>query len=125
MFLKHNALGIIWALFILVLCGIPGDQFKDAKHEHLDKVIHIILFGVLFLLLVVGFIKQRAYGFLRSSVIPKVSVICVVYGIMIELAQWLIFTGRSLEVSDVLANAVGVGFGLGIFYLVYGRASYT
>lgn len=124
MFLKHNILGLGWVLLILILCGLPGDQFKDAKHEHLDKVIHVILFGILFLLLAVGFLKQRAFGFLRSWAIPKAAIICVVYGVLIELAQWLVFSGRSLEFYDIVANIVGVSIGICGFFLIYGTENY-
>tara|TARA_B110000046_G_C12742185_1_gene293095 strand:+ start:237 stop:614 length:378 start_codon:yes stop_codon:yes gene_type:complete len=124
-FLRHNALGIAWAFFVLLLCALPGGQFQEARHEHLDKIIHIILFGLLFVLLTVGFIKQQNFAFLRSNVKFKVWIGCVCYGVLIELMQGTIFIDRSIEVSDMLANMVGATIGLGAFLTIYGRESYS
>jgi len=125
MFLRHNALGIAWALFIFVLCALPGSQFKEAKHEHLDKVIHVTLFSVLFVLLAVGFIKQKLFPYLRRHVKLKVWLGCLVYGVIIELLQGSLFIERSVEITDIFANAIGASVGLGAFLLIYGRGSYS
>jgi len=125
MFLRHNALGISWAILILILCGIPGDQFRGENKANLDVVIHAVLFAVLFLLLTIGFIKQRRFLALHSLTKLKVLILCTVYGGLIELMQGFLFVGRSVEFSDVLANAVGAGAGLVVFMLIYGNESYT
>ena len=125
MFLRHNALGIIWALFILVICALPGSQFQEAKHEYLDKIIHLVLFGFLFILLTTGFIKQQSFPFLRSGVKLKVWVGCALYGALIELLQGTVFIERSIEFGDILANMIGATVGLGAFLSIYGRGSYS
>ncbi|MEZ4721997.1 MAG: VanZ family protein [Flavobacteriales bacterium] len=112
MFWKHNALGVSWALLILVLCGLPGDQFQSSQQPNVDKVIHIILFGVLYVLVVVGFIKQRAYPYLRKKTLTKVFIATVVYGVLIEVLQATVFVGRSIEIFDMAFNVVGAFAGL-------------
>lgn len=125
MFLRHNALGLLWALFIFILCALPGGQFEGARHPHLDKVIHVILFAVLFVLTTVGFIKQKRLPILRSDTKLKVWVGCVVYGIAIEFMQGFVFVDRSIELVDMISNAIGATIGLGVFLLIYGNESYT
>lgn len=125
MFLKHNYLGIGWAIMILVLCGMPGDQFQNSSHTNADKVIHALLFAVLFFLLTVGFIKQRQFSYLRSKTIPKVLVFSMLYGLVIELLQGFVFVNRSVELYDIIFNAIGCFLGYGLFLAIYGRESYV
>lgn len=125
MFLRHNALGLGWAIFILVLSGIPGNQFGQSQHEHLDKVVHILLYAVLYLLLLVGFIKQQHFHWLRVWPKLKTALIAIGYGVIIEYLQGLIFIDRSIELYDMIANSIGVGIGLGLFYLIYGKETYA
>ena len=118
-------MGIGWALFMLVLCGLPGDQFEKSQHVHADKVIHTFLFAVLFLLLSTGFIKQTAVTWLRTYPLQKVFALSTAYGIFIEVLQGLFFESRSIEGLDIIANLVGSFIGVIIFFLVYGRQDYT
>lgn len=126
MFWKHNIIGVGWALFILVLCGLPGDQFNNSSNiTNADKVIHVFLFAVLFFQLSVGFIKQRKYPSLRRRTLRKVMIISLVYGLIIEILQGTVFIHRSVEFYDVLFNAVGCLTGYGLFLAIYGRESYV
>lgn len=121
MFWRHNFLGIAWAVFILVLSAIPGDQFEKSKYEYVDKVIHGILFTVLYYQLSVGFIKQRVFRSLRERTLLKVFVICTVYGIAIEVLQGTVFLNRSIEFGDIMFNLAGCVTGLVVFLAIYGR----
>lgn len=126
MFWKHNILGISWALFILVLCGLPGEQFnRSSSFNNADKVVHVFLFAILFFQLSVGFIKQRKYQSLRRHTLRKVLVISFGYGLIIELLQGTVFIHRSIELSDMLFNAIGCFSGFGLFLAIYGRESYV
>lgn len=125
MFWKHNTLGIAWAVFILILCGLPGDQFEKSKLEHADKVVHIVLFAVLFMLLSVGFIKQRTFRYLRERTLVKVFIATMVYGIIIEFLQGTLFVNRYIELSDMLFNGLGSLIGAGLFLSIYGTRSYA
>jgi VanZ family protein len=124
MFWKFNYLGVSWAVFILVLSGLPGDQFEQSKLENADKVIHVFLYGVLVFLLAVGFLKQSSFRQLKEQTLRKVALMAVVYGILVEGLQATVFVGRSIEVSDMLFNGVGVIIGLGVFGSIYGIRAY-
>ena len=66
---------------------------------------------MLFLLLLVGMIKQKAFEWIRDKVKLKVFLIVLLYGIILELLQGYVFQGRSIEPLDIAANLVGIGFG--------------
>lgn len=121
MFWRHNLLGIAWAVFILVLCGLPGDQFEKSKYENADKVIHGLLFAVLYYLLCVGFIKQRTFRYLRERTLLKVFAISTVYGVLIEILQGTLFVNRAIEFGDILFNLLGCFIGFVVFASIYGK----
>ena len=124
MFWKYNYQGISWAIFILILLGLPGDKFERSKLEYADLAIHAFLFGVLAFLLAVGFLKQSSYKKLRVMTLRKVLILCVVYGIIVEILQATIFIHRTIELSDMVLNAVGALIGLSVFGAIYGIKSY-
>ncbi len=125
MFLRHNLLGILWAIFILILCGLPGEQFQKSHITNADKVIHTFLFAVLFFLLSVGFIKQRTFPYLRINTLSKVLIISMLYGLVIEVLQGAVFIGRSIDLYDAIFNGIGCLVGYGLFLAIYGRESYV
>jgi len=124
MFFKFNYLGLTWAVMILVLCGLPGDQFDSSKVQNADLAIHALLFGVLSFLLTEGFLKQSSYRVLRFQTMRKVFVITVLYGVLIELLQGSVFIGRSVESMDMVFNAIGSFTGMTVFGAVYGVKGY-
>ncbi|MDP4663643.1 MAG: VanZ family protein [Salibacteraceae bacterium] len=125
MFLRHNFLGISWAIFILILCGLPGEQFQKSYITNADKVIHTFLFAVLFFLLSVGFIKQRTFPYLRIKTLSKVLIISMLYGLVTEVLQGAVFIGRSIDLFDAIFNGFGCLVGYGLFLAIYGRESYV
>ncbi|GAB5538106.1 MAG: hypothetical protein Salg2KO_02090 [Salibacteraceae bacterium] len=125
MFLRHNVLGLCWAVFIFILSALPGSQFENQTYPSVDKVIHIILYGVLFLLLTTGFIKQRLYPWLREHTKLKVFIGVMLYGILLEILQGLFFDGRNIEIVDMLANAFGAATGWLLFLAIYGNKKYS
>ena len=45
---------ILWALFILIICGIPGNHIPKLKYGFelfADKVVHVFIFGTLAILM--------------------------------------------------------------------------
>ncbi|NQV53421.1 MAG: VanZ family protein [Flavobacteriales bacterium] len=124
MFLKYNYLGVAWAVMILVLCGLPGDQYDGSKVQNADLAIHALLFGVLSFLLTEGFLKQSSYRKLRFQTMRKVFVLTVLYGVVIELLQGTVFIDRSIETMDIVFNTIGSLTGLTVFGAVYGVKGY-
>lgn len=84
-----------------------------------DKVAHFVVFGVLTLMMIVGFSKQYRYLYLRYRAVPLSLGICLAYGLLIEGTQALVIPDRSLEYGDMLADCLGCAAGYGIFLGIY------
>ena len=85
----------------------------------LDKLVHLFIFGVLVFLILFGFREQyfaskKRYWFGIVSV-----VITSLYGMITEILQLYVFTGRSGNRFDFYADATGALIGWLVFYVVY------
>lgn len=121
MFLKHNRYGLLWALLILILCGIPG---KDLPHSdfldllNFDKFVHASIFFVLVLLLMRGFKKQTAFPLLQKHAGIFAVTFSVIYGGMMEVMQGALFKDRSPDINDFIANSFGCIAGWLLFNII-------
>lgn len=123
MFLRYNLLGILWAVFILIICILPpSDLPVDLPFEHFDKVVHFSLFTLLALLLIVGFKKQYEYRQLKKHSVTYTFFISMAYGFVIEMLQQFIFTTRYFDAMDIISNFSGTIFGILIFFIIYGKS---
>ncbi|HUW06603.1 MAG TPA: VanZ family protein [Williamwhitmania sp.] len=109
--IKYFWKSIVWGLFILIICGIPGDElskFKIVTLPYLDKVVHLTLYYIFTIFLYSAFIHRNEE--LRKNAKPFLygSLIALSYGIAIELLQLYVFSHRSFELLDIAANALGV-----------------
>ena len=120
MFFNKLIPSLIWALFILLLCALPGSVIPELTFLDWlkpDKLVHLFLFGVLSFLLIKGLAEQTAQKFFYSN--PKVLSILIsaLYGVFIELLQEFIFTSRHGDVYDAIADAIGALIGLWVYDL--------
>lgn len=83
-----------------------------------DKFAHTFFFAILTLLMIIGFSKQYAYRNLRERPIILSILVTIFYGLTIETVQTFI-PGRSIEITDVFANAFGTGIGVIMFFIIY------
>jgi VanZ family protein len=100
---------LIWALFIFVLCAIPGNKIPEITFWHWlrwDKLVHLFLFGALslFLLGANSEIKKRPLWFKEYCLWI---VLAIIYGGVIEIMQATLFLQRSGDWRDAMANAIG------------------
>ena len=115
MFFKHTKWAMLWALFILILCGMPGKDIPHISFLELlsfDKFVHAGIFFVQFLLLTRGLVLQSDIKLLNVN--PKlVSLLfCIIYGGTLEIMQQTLFEDRSASLFDFIANSFGslIGF---------------
>lgn len=86
---------------LLVLCFLPGDATPEAPMVNFDKAVHAIAFAA------VTFAWRRAgLGLLPALLLG------VTLAIVTEGGQALLANGRSGELLDLAADAVGVVLGL-------------
>jgi VanZ family protein len=118
MFLRYNLLAFSWALFILIVCAIPGNHIPQLRFIDWlkpDKIVHLILFGVLSFLLIRAFQQQTSFPFLYKHARLYAILFSSIYGVVIELLQQYFFIKRSGEIFDAVADAVGALLGMLFF----------
>ena len=104
----------LWrTLFFLALIGsytlsvLPGQVVAPLFHWS-DKLNHAGAFLTLTLLLRMGWTRVNA---------TKATLLLLFYGAFIEFSQ-LFAIHRSAEFADVVADGVGIGIGLALFWVV-------
>src|SRR5687768_4942469 len=104
---KHPVtLSVVWALIIFGLCATPGQYIPSADWLELlsiDKWVHAGIFLVLTSLLFVVAIKFRQ----NNWIIALYCLICIVYGVSLEIMQATCFSNRSADWKDIIANTFG------------------
>lgn len=95
----------VWTGIVFLLCIWPADELPKSDIPLIDKWTHLVLFGgfnFLWLLSASGSTK------LNRKVL-FISFIAIVFGGLIELIQTAVPSlGRSGDLLDVLADAIGV-----------------
>jgi VanZ family protein len=107
-----------WALLIMILCGIPGrdiPHFSFLELLSFDKWVHAGIFFVLVLLAVKAFRVQRGSAYFRDNAMFLAVGFSVAYGGLLEILQGALFSGRSADFYDFIANSAGC-FGAAALY---------
>ncbi|MBN2615373.1 MAG: VanZ family protein [Bacteroidales bacterium] len=113
----------LWSVVILVLTGMPGNYIP---HVHnfwewlsVDKLVHLFIFGTLVFLILFG-IREQYFNSTKRYMFGIVSVVITsLYGLITEILQHYVFTGRNGNRFDFYADATGALIGWLGFYLVY------
>lgn len=120
--MRHLVFPLAWTVIIGVLTGLPGNSFPNMSLWALlsfDSFAHAFVFAVFTLLWSVALCKQVKYPLLRRSGYRIAALSGVVYGLLIEALQATVYTGRSAEWADMIADAIGCIAGLWLFKLIY------
>lgn len=109
-FIKENAFrfSLLWTAIIFGLCSMPGRYIPTTNWLELisfDKFVHASIFFVLQFLWTLAFPNQKWWIF----------VLCVAYGGSIELMQATVFSQRSADWFDFIANSFGCIMALAFF----------
>jgi VanZ family protein len=92
-------LASVWSILIFIGCGMPGSNLpKLTVWDHFDKVVHFVLFGGCTYLWFMAFPKY----------LYRVAGLVLLFGIAIEFYQKYFVPGRSFDVWDILADALGI-----------------
>ncbi|WP_288019973.1 VanZ family protein [Tenuifilum sp.] len=109
---------LMWALVILILCGMPPSGIPKIRIPGLDKIVHFGLFAVFSVLLITEQNTQRNQLTVKGKYLLRGFTIAVLYGGLIELMQLWIFIGRGAEWYDFIADAIGAGIATLMYPLI-------
>jgi len=116
---------ILWFGFILLLIGLPGNDFPNLSsfwiRFHPDKLVHIFLWSFLSMFLIAGFYRKDTKPALGNVYIWLSFFLCILYGGLTEILQAYIFIGRSGDIYDFIADGLGTFLGLFLFRMFYFR----
>lgn len=119
----------IWVIFefvlIFILLSMPGGDIEGTSWMsfilHLpfaDKVIHMGLFGSLALSIFFHFEQYLNISFRSTRTKALSLIVCILFGIGMEFYQKYFVPSRSLDVIDMLADAMGALLALPFFNMV-------
>jgi VanZ family protein len=94
--------GIVLLVAATIVCLVPGRELP-ASFELNDKVSHLVGHGTLAAYFT-GLVPRRRWW--------KIFVLLLMFGAVIEVAQYYMHVGREGDVRDVFANGLGVLLGL-------------
>lgn len=105
---------MLWALLILILCGMPGKDIPHISFLELlsfDKFVHANIFFVFVLLTIRGLIVQTRFSGIQHSAKITAFLFCTAYGGLMEVMQGTLFADRSMDIYDFIANTFGCTIG--------------
>jgi len=106
---------IVWTLVIFGLCSTPGKYVPSAHWLDLlsfDKLVHAGMFFILASLWFACFITNKR---INPTVISLILVACIAYGGLLEIMQATMFSQRSGDWFDFIANSTGCLLALLLF----------
>ena len=121
---RNSIPGILCGIVILILTGLPGSLFPRVKPVvGIDKVVHLLMYAGFAFACLWGYRKQfvsngSAY---RKKAIILALVISIAYGGLTEIMQEYLVPKRTGDWLDFLADSIGTGIGVLIFYLFFRR----
>lgn len=106
-------LAVLWTLLILLGCLAPSKSLPRVDVPLIDKWTHFVFFGGFTFLWLCAYPKSKRLWFFN------IFFISVCFGSFIEIMQAAFpFLGRSAELLDLIADAIGGALGVGLFLLL-------
>ena len=118
--MKYYIPAILWSFLILFLSTTGGINLPASWWDliSLDKVGHLVVYGIFCMLLLGGFTHNRSLALEQRGIIIALGV-SIIYGIGMEVIQYTFFPGRFFEIPDIIANIIGSFLGLYLFKRYY------
>ena len=111
---------ILWALLIFIGSSISGESLEKVKFidfPYSDKIIHLGMYFVLMFLIISNRLKDLGVMNISFQNIFFLALLSILYGLFMEILQNYVFTQRSMELLDMVANTIGVILGCSLFLI--------
>ena len=105
-----------YSVVVTIVFLVPAKQVPSLFdfYIHIDKLVHIFIFLVLSFLWLAYI--DRVLTNTKPIVLFLALLVCLLYGIIIEVSQELFVRSRKAEALDVLADLFGASIGLFLFW---------
>lgn len=101
-------------LSVFIACALPGHDLPEVDVINFDKFVHVGMFAIL------GWFLLHALGPAVKRRIGLALLLGVAYGTLIEVYQAVMPIGRSGDVIDAVADALGILLAI-IAFTIYNR----
>ena len=107
---------ILYSVFITILFLLPTKEIPKLFDTFIpiDKLVHLFIFLVLTFLWLLY--VNNVLNDTKPIVLFLALLVCLLYGIIIEVSQELFVRSRKAEALDVLADLFGASIGLLLFW---------
>lgn len=92
-----------YSILLLILSFITFDNFPELGSQNDDKILHISAYLVFTIIWYYTLLSIKV-----ENPLQKVITGAFIYGIIIEVLQGTLSIHRQFEVSDLLANGIGI-----------------
>ena len=110
--MKYFLVPIFWAGVIVIASLMSPSELPELSISHSDKIAHVFVYFVLTISLLWAVLKKNKGNFNFLTTLLIVFASSIMYGILMEILQFTITTGRNFEIPDIIANIVGCIFGV-------------
>ncbi|MFT4522603.1 MAG: VanZ family protein [Bacteroidia bacterium] len=118
--LKAYKFTIGLTVLIFILSSIPGNQLPTFSFNAADKVEHFLAYGTLCFVWLVEKARALRWSSRSGRWLIRIVAASIMYGLVLEILQGLVFYHRTFDYADILANTVGALLGMLIFRLSFG-----
>ena len=99
-----------WTLLTIILLCLPGSAFPSKGFfsldiPHIDKVVHIILFGGVTLFWCLYFLRKNPSNKTWKYTVLTVAMAAIALGICMEYVQFNYIPNRAFDPGDIVANS--------------------
>ena len=105
---------MLFRSLIIVLLSIPGSAIPKVNIglQHVDKLVHFILFGIFPVLWSYYFIQKKGKTNWKQLIV-LFCIISILLGISLEYVQHYFVVNRDFDVIDIIADTLGaIVFGI-------------
>lgn len=110
----------VLTLALIAYLSLADDPFSSSHllaFKGADKVVHCLLYFFATIVVILDFAKWRLPHHVKKEKMLAFASFMIVYGALMEVGQLAMQGGRSFDLWDILANAVGVT--LAMVVLIY------
>jgi len=118
---KTPVVPVFWTLIIQVLLCLPGSAIPQSSWLdaiHIDKIVHVILFGGLVVTWALFLNRNYFYSKQLTKFLLILFLLSTANGILLEFVQKYYIPNRSFDLYDIVADACGAAAGF-LFSFIY------